>query len=52
VHVWGDPDQAGAELVNRICRALPAARGVRLTDGDVTETYLAGGADALLALID
>ncbi len=50
-YVWGDPDDAGADLVNRITRALRSAKGVRLRDGDVTETYLAGGADALLALI-
>ncbi|MFI7315501.1 toprim domain-containing protein [Streptomyces venezuelae] len=52
VWVWGDPDEAGAELVTRVCRSLRSARGVRLRDGDVTETYKAGGADALLSLID
>lgn len=52
VWVWGDPDDAGADLVNRITRSLRSAKGVRLRDGDVTETYLAGGADALLGLIE
>lgn len=51
VYVWGDPDDAGADFTNRICRALRSARGVRLRKGDVTDTYLAGGADALHALI-
>lgn len=51
VWVWGDPDDAGADLVNKITRSLVRARGVRLRDGDVTDTYLAGGADALLALL-
>lgn len=51
VYVWGDPDEAGAEFVQRVCRACRAARGVRLRDGDVTETFQAGGASALHALI-
>jgi DNA primase len=51
VWVWGDPDDAGAELVAKITRSLRSAKGVRLRDGDVTDTYLAGGADALLDLI-
>ncbi|MFI2672560.1 toprim domain-containing protein [Streptomyces albidoflavus] len=50
VWVWGDPDEAGSELVTRISRSLRAAQGVRLHDGDVTETYLAGGAEALFDL--
>ena len=40
VWVWGDPDDAGAEFTNRICRALRSAKGVRLRHGDVTDTYL------------
>ncbi|KUP96422.1 toprim domain-containing protein [Thermobifida cellulosilytica] len=51
VRVWGDPDDAGAEFTARICRALRSAKGVRLRDGDVTETYLQGGEQALLDLI-
>lgn len=52
IWVWGDPDDAGADLVNKITRALPRARGVRLRDGDVTDTFKAGGADALLSLLE
>ncbi|WP_327431398.1 hypothetical protein [Streptomyces sp. NBC_01236] len=51
VRVWGDPDDAGAEFTARICRALRSAKGVRLRDGDVTETYKQGGAQSLLSLI-
>jgi DNA primase len=51
VRVWGDPDDAGAQFTARICRALRSAKGVRLQDGDVTETYMQGGAQALLDLI-
>jgi DNA primase len=51
VRVWGDPDDAGAEFTARICRALRSAKGVRLRDGDVTDTYKQGGAQALLSLI-
>lgn len=51
--IWGDPDQAGAEWVTKITNRLPrSAKGVKLRHGDVTETYLAGGAKALLACID
>lgn len=51
VYVWGDPDDAGAKFVNKVSRSLRSARGVLLLDGDVTETYLAGGAEALLSLL-
>jgi DNA primase len=51
VRVWGDPDDAGAEFTARICRSLRSAKGVRLRDGDVSETYMQGGAQALLDLI-
>ncbi|USH44959.1 DNA primase [Streptomyces phage GreenWeasel] len=52
VWVWGDPDEAGAEFSAKICRQLRSAKAVRLRHGDVNETYLAGGAEALLSLID
>jgi DNA primase len=51
VWVWGDPDDAGAEFTTKVCRSLRTAKGVRLRTGDVTDTYLTGGADALHALI-
>lgn len=54
VHVWGDPDDAGAEFVQRVTRALRQARGVRLRNGDVSDTFMASGTpdpDALLSLI-
>ncbi len=51
IWVWGDPDDAGADLVNKITRSLPRARGVRLTVGDVSDTYLANGAEHLLSLV-
>ena len=53
VYVWGDGDDAGAEFTNKVCRALRSARGVAVPQGkDVTDIYLAGGAEALYALID
>lgn len=51
VWVWGDPDDAGADFITRVSRSLRAAKGVRLRHGDVTDTYLTGGAAALHALI-
>lgn len=51
VYVWGDPDDAGAEFVAKVTSQMNTARGVLLRDGDVTETYLAGGADALRELV-
>lgn len=51
INVWGDPDDAGAEFVQKVTRACRNARGVRLHDGDVTDTYKIGGKDALLALL-
>lgn len=51
IRVWGDPDDAGAQFTARICRSLRNAKGVRLLDGDVTDTYMQGGAKALFDLI-
>ncbi|WP_367135742.1 toprim domain-containing protein [Saccharothrix sp. HUAS TT1] len=51
VWVWGDPDDAGAEFVAKVTRSLRSAKGVRLRVGDVTETYLAGGREAIFDLI-
>ncbi|MFC3504425.1 toprim domain-containing protein [Micromonospora krabiensis] len=52
VWVWGDPDDAGAKFVARVSRAMRQARGVQLSIGDVTETYLAEGTAGLYALIE
>ena len=51
VWVWGDPDDAGADFIARVCRSMRQARGVQLHIGDVTETYLATGPTGLHALI-
>lgn len=52
VLVWADPDEAGAEMARKITRSLTSARKVRLTRGDVTDTFKAGGAEALLAALE
>lgn len=52
VWVWGDPDDAGADFINRVCRSMRQARGVQLRAGDVTETYLEGGERAIFELIE
>lgn len=51
IWIWGDPDDAGRELVQKITSALPTAYAVRLTLGDVGETYLKGGEDAIQAAL-
>lgn len=52
VWLWGDPDEAGGEFNNRLVRAMRAAKPVRLADDDVNDTFRAGGADALYALME
>lgn len=52
IHVWGDPDAAGAEFVNKVTKRLRNAKGVYLKAGDVTDTYLTGGPTAIHDLID
>ena len=52
VFVWADPDDAGAEFMTKVMASMRTARGVSLKVGDVSETYMQGGADALLALIN
>lgn len=47
VWVFGDPDDAGADFTNKVCRSLRSAKGVRLRNGDVTDVYLSQGAGAL-----
>lgn len=52
VFVWGDPDQAGAEFTTKVLNRLPrSGRGVKLRVGDVTDTFLAGGAQAIYDLV-
>lgn len=51
VWVWGDPDEAGVEFGKKICRDMPQARRVPIKNGDVNETYLAEGEEALWNLI-
>lgn len=53
VWIWGDPDEAGSDFVNKIRKGVRSAVGVRLnrTDGDVTDIYKAGGRSAVLAKI-
>lgn len=50
VYVWADPDDAGAELAAKITRALRSAKPVRLQQ-DVTDTYKAGGKEAIFAAL-
>ena len=48
VYIWGDPDKAGAEFVQKVERELKGAGvPIKLRGGDVNETFLAGGEDAL-----
>jgi hypothetical protein len=52
VWVWGDPDDAGADFTNKVTRSLRQAKGVNLRTGDVTDTYLAGGIEAIYQLVN
>lgn len=53
IWVWGDPDPAGAEFVQKVTNRLPrSARGVRIRGGDVTDVFLGGGAKQILNLIN
>lgn len=52
IWLWGDPDEAGGEFNNKLSKAMRRAKAVRLEHGDVNDTYLAGGADALRTLIE
>lgn len=53
VFIWGDGDDAGADLVNRVSRAVIRARGVRVPKGsDVTDVFLSEGAEGIAALIE
>lgn len=50
VYVWGDDDDAGAEFVQKITHSMRSAVGVNIRGGDVTDNYLAHGAQHLLDL--
>lgn len=52
VWVWGDPDEAGGEFAAKLVRSMRQAVPVKLEDGDVNETFLSGGAEALLDAIE
>lgn len=52
VYIWADPDEAGREFADRVRDDLPHARIVPLRDGDVGETFLAGGVDAINEALD
>ncbi|MFI5763918.1 topoisomerase [Streptomyces sp. NPDC051563] len=49
---WPDPDEGGARMAAKVSRGLRTAASVRLRAGDVTETYKAGGAQALYDLYE
>ena len=52
VNVWADPDDPGAEFGARVARALRSAKVLQLREGDVTDTYLLGGVEALRAIYE
>ena len=52
VFVWADPDEAGRELAGKIQADLPRAQMVPLSLGDVNETFLRGGVDAINDALD
>lgn len=47
VFVWGDPDAKGAEFNSTVLRSVRTSAAVRLSGGDVNETYLSGGYAAI-----
>lgn len=52
IWMWGDPDDAGRDLTQKIVSQLNTAIPVPLEHGDVGETYLAGGKDALVQALN
>lgn len=53
VFVWGDGDSAGSDFVNKVGRALPRSRGVRVPKGeDVNSIFLTHGPDRIAELIE
>lgn len=47
VVLWGDPDKAGREFNSDVMKNLPQAVPAGLSIGDVNETYLQGGEEAI-----
>lgn len=52
VFIWGDPDAAGAEFVTTVSNAVRASAAVKLTLGDVNDTFLQGGKAAILEAME
>lgn len=52
VYIWADPDDAGAEFAQTVMNRVRQATTLRLTDGDVTDTYLQGGKEALYDILN
>lgn len=52
VYVWGDPDEAGMEFGRKVSSSIRGARVIIPTLGDVNETYLLGGPEAITDLIE
>lgn len=52
VWIWADPDTAGHKLAGVITQSMRSAKVVRLTDGDVGETFLNEGPEYLYNLVD
>jgi len=44
---WGDPDDGGKDFNEKIKSSMRTAQSVKLTIGDVNETYLKGGPEAI-----
>lgn len=47
VFVWADPDEAGGQFAGDVLASLYAAQKVPLRDGDVNESFLKGGVEAI-----
>ena len=52
IYVWADPDEAGMELAEKITRSLRNAVVVRLTLGDVSETFVQVKQEGMMALLN
>lgn len=47
IYVWGDPDGAGQGFASEVVQSMRQAQRVPLSRGDVNETYLSGGSEAI-----